>query len=126
MMESDTEDRLSGRLVDAADSVEAVLDEQRALDPVVLGDSSAGVRAHQNKKGFRSPSLVALIRERLEQHPHFRGRASLFQVELLEETIVLSGCLPSYYLKQLMQEAIRPLLGLVGIDNRVLVMGAIP
>lgn len=126
MMESDTEGRLSGRLVDTADSVEGGLDEQRALDPVVLGDSSAGVRAHQHKKGFRSPSLVALIRERLEQHPHFRGRASLLQIELFEGTIVLSGCLPSYYLKQLLQEAIRPLLGLVGIDNQVLIMGATP
>lgn len=125
-MESDKENRSSGRLGDVTDNVETVLDEQRTLDPVVSGDSSAGVRPHQNKKGLRSPSLVSLIRERLERHPHFRGRASLFQVELLEGTIVLSGCLPSYYLKQLMQEAIRPLLGLVGIDNRVLVMGAIP
>lgn len=126
MMASDMENRSSGRLGDAADSVGATFDEERTLDPMVLGDSSAGVEAYQNKKDSRSTSLVSLIRERLERHPHFRGRASLFQIELLEGTIVLSGCLPSYYLKQLLQEAIRPLLGLVGIENRVLIMGITP
>ena len=66
--------------------------------------------------------LVSLVRAGLEQHPCFRGRASLLVIELVDQTIVLSGRLPSYYLKQLLQEAIRGVPGVVGIDNHVLVM----
>lgn len=66
--------------------------------------------------------LVSLVRAGLELHPHFRGRASLLVIELVDQTIVLSGRLPSYYLKQLLQEAIRGVPGVVAIDNHVLVM----
>lgn len=65
---------------------------------------------------------VSLIRERLERHPHFRGRSTLLEIELIEETIVLSGCLPTYYLKQLLQEVIRLTPAVTTIDNRVTVM----
>lgn len=80
------------------------------------------IGAGQNNTELPGAALVLSIRERLEQHPHFRGRTSLLQIELIEGTIVLSGRLPSHYLKQLLQEAIRPMLGVVDIDNRVLVM----
>jgi hypothetical protein len=63
--------------------------------------------------------LVLLVRDRLEQHSHFRGRASLFTIELVGETIVVTGRLPSYYLKQLLQEVIRTTPGVVNVDNRV-------
>ena len=69
-----------------------------------------------------APGLVSLVRAGLELHPHFRGRASLLAIGLVDQTIVLSGLLPSYYLKQLLQEAIRGVPGVVEIDNHVLVM----
>ena len=74
-------------------------------------------------RGTDSPGtgLVSSIRERLEGHPHFRGRASLLEIALVEGTVVLSGCLPSHYLKQLLQEAIRGIPGVVRIDNQVYV-----
>ena len=68
-----------------------------------------------------STGLVSRARERLEQHPHFRGRAFLFTIELIEETIVLSGRLPSHYLKQLLQEALKAVPGVANIDNQVVV-----
>jgi hypothetical protein len=40
-------------------------------------------------------------------------------IEVVEETIVLSGRLPSHYLKQLLQEAIKVIPGVVDIDNQV-------
>jgi hypothetical protein len=64
-------------------------------------------------------SKVSRIRERLEDHPHFRGRTHLLQVEAIGRSIVVSGRLPSYYLKQLLQEAIKAIPGVVHIDNRV-------
>jgi len=84
----------------------------------------SGVAEGTHSHGTDSPikGLALLVRERLEQHPHFRGRASLLAIELTEETIVLSGRVPSHYLKQLLQEAIRRMPGVVGIDNQVDVM----
>jgi hypothetical protein len=37
------------------------------------------------------------------------------------DTLVLSGCLPSHYLKQLLQEALKALPGVANIDNQVVV-----
>jgi hypothetical protein len=65
-----------------------------------------------------TPILLS-IRKRLAIHPHFRGRASLLSIELVAETIVLSGRLPSYYLKQLLAEAIREVPGVVNIEDHV-------
>ena len=48
--------------------------------------------------------MVSLIRERLEEHPHFRGRTCLLQIESVGTSVVVSGRLPTYYLKQLLQE----------------------
>jgi hypothetical protein len=66
--------------------------------------------------------LVLSVRERLELHPHFHGRTFLLAIERVKETIILSGRLPSFYLKQLLQEAVRGVPGVTDIDNRVDVM----
>jgi hypothetical protein len=80
------------------------------------------IGADQNSSDPPGTALVLLIRDRLEQHPHFRGRTTLLNIELIEGVIVLSGRLPSHYLKQLLQEAIRLTPGVVDIENRVFVM----
>ena len=36
--------------------------------------------------------------------------------------LVLRGCLPTYYLKQIAQEAVAPLEGVERIDNRIQVV----
>jgi len=56
---------------------------------------------------------------RLEEHPYFRGRSSAFQLEFSQGKIILSGRVPSFYLKQLLQEALRDIDGVEMIDNRV-------
>jgi hypothetical protein len=122
MVELDSEDRLSGRLEEAMDGVASNFDSESAGDPIVPIDSIEVVVGGQNGTNLPKTEIVLLIRERLEQHPQFRGRASLLQIALVEETIVLSGCLPSHYLKQLLQEAIRLIPDVGDIDNRVSVM----
>lgn len=57
---------------------------------------------------------VALI----DQHPHFRGRSQFVGIKLVDGTLVLSGQLPSFYLKQLAQEALKALDN-VRIDNQI-------
>ena len=53
--------------------------------------------------------IVSLARQTLESHPHFHHRSQLIRVEWVEQNLVLSGRVPSFYLKQLAQEAMRGL-----------------
>ncbi|MGO8744546.1 MAG: BON domain-containing protein [Thermoguttaceae bacterium] len=62
---------------------------------------------------------MSRIREQLEDHPHFRGRTHLLQIEATGGSIVVSGRLPTYYLKQLLQEVIKAIPDVAGVDNCV-------
>ena len=44
------------------------------------------------------------------------------KVEETEQEIVLAGTLPTYFLKQLAQETVRPLLGRRRLSNRIVVV----
>jgi hypothetical protein len=122
MIEFDRENRLCDQLGKATDGLGTKLGDGLIGDPKVHPDPSQVVGTAQSNADSPITASVFSIRERLEQHPHFRGRASLVQIELVEGIIVLSGRLPSYYLKQLLQEALRLMPGVVEIDNRVLIM----
>ena len=65
--------------------------------------------------------IVSLVRERLDKHPHFRGRTHLIQIRSNGDSLVLSGRVPTYYLKQLLQEAVKLVPDIGNIDNRVAV-----
>ena len=65
---------------------------------------------------------LSRIRDRLESHAHFRGRAHLFRLDVLGDSIVVSGKVPTFYLKQLLQEAIRAMPDVPRVENRVDVM----
>jgi hypothetical protein len=58
----------------------------------------------------------------LDAHPHFRGRTNTIRIECRHDTLILTGRLPSFYLKQLLQEALRGVDGVGKIDNRVAVI----
>jgi hypothetical protein len=64
-------------------------------------------------------SKVSRIRERLDSHPHFRGRTHLLQIEAISGSVVVSGRVPTYHLKQLLQEVIKAIPDVAHIDNRV-------
>lgn len=82
--------------------------------------SSPPVEAEAHNDFAQSPgSLLSLVRERLDQDPRFHGRSSLLQIELLDGVVIVSGRFPSFYLKQLLQEAIRRIPGVTGVDNHV-------
>ena len=63
--------------------------------------------------------VVSLIRERLDVHPHFRGRAHLIRIKSSGGSLVLSGRVSTYYLKQLLQEVVKLVPDIGNIDNRV-------
>jgi hypothetical protein len=68
-----------------------------------------------------SPELANRARNTLEQHAQFRGRASRFAFALCGDVLVVRGTVPTYYLKQLLQSALKDLNGVRQIDNRVVV-----
>jgi osmotically-inducible protein OsmY len=68
--------------------------------------------------------LSGAARNHLEAHPHFRGR--LTDVVIMHEgkTVTLRGRLPSFYLKQLVQEAVRHVPGVQRVRNMIDVVSA--
>ncbi len=66
-----------------------------------------------------SPNLVELARQQLEQHPHFCGRSRVLSIQERDEILFVSGCSPSFYLKQMVQETLLNLPGVQGVKNEV-------
>lgn len=70
-----------------------------------------------------APQSVELqVMRLLDDHPVFRGRVETIEAAYCAGKLVLSGRLPSFYLKQLLQEAVRHVDGIQMIDNRVVVV----
>jgi hypothetical protein len=63
--------------------------------------------------------LAKLAKQHLEGHPHFRGRLIDLRIENRGKTLFLSGRLPTFYLKQLVQEAVRHLPGVQHVRNEI-------
>jgi hypothetical protein len=57
-------------------------------------------------------------RELLSRHPHFCGRVDGFKFEWNDDILIVKGTVPTYYLKQLLQSALKELED-VRIDDRV-------
>lgn len=64
-------------------------------------------------------NLSTLARDYLEHHPHFRGRLNDVSIDHEGRTLILSGRLPSFYLKQLLQEAVRHVPGVRTVRNQI-------
>ncbi len=75
----------------------------------------------QPKESDVSRQIELRAAEALECHPCFRGRGRWIQCRCLNRCLQLSGKLPSFYLKQLVQEVLRDLDGVDCIDNRIVV-----
>lgn len=63
--------------------------------------------------------LGIVAQQYLESHPHFRGRTSGVSIACDDRDLVLTGRLPTFYLKQLVQEAVRHVPGVRNIYNRI-------
>jgi hypothetical protein len=67
-------------------------------------------------------NLIESARQHLERHPHFRGRVDALSIDQSGKTLYLSGRLPSFYLKQLVQEIVRRLPGVHRVRNDIAVI----
>jgi hypothetical protein len=79
------------------------------------------IRLHSDsgriKRDEHGKSLGARAEERLRRHPHHALRRVICEVE--SGALVLRGRLPSWYLKQLAQEAVADLEGVDRLENRI-------
>ncbi|MFV2070844.1 MAG: BON domain-containing protein [Pirellulales bacterium] len=64
-------------------------------------------------------AVEAIAARILAQHPLFCGRTAIIDVEYRQGTLTISGRVPSFYLKQVVQELFRQLDGVERVDNRV-------
>jgi hypothetical protein len=74
---------------------------------------------HRTTPRHEQPRLTDLARRKLEQHPHFHGHTNDVHIAQRGTTLCLTGRLPSFYLKQLVQEALLRLPGVREIDNGI-------
>jgi hypothetical protein len=63
--------------------------------------------------------LSIIARQYLESHPHFRGRATGVSIAQKGSDLFVTGRLPSFYLKQLVQEALRHVPGVQYVYNQI-------
>jgi hypothetical protein len=66
--------------------------------------------------------IVQQAHAMLAAHIHFRGRAGRFQFDFREDVLVVRGTVPTYYLKQVLQNALMDVEGVCLIDNQVAVI----
>jgi hypothetical protein len=74
---------------------------------------------------LKGDSQVALhARDVIARHAHFRGRADQFEFECCKSVLIIRGQVPTFYLKQLLQDALKRVDGIRRIENRVEVTNA--
>lgn len=76
--------------------------------------------AKDNAGGQESNSeLIRHTRQMLAQHSQLRRLEASFQFIELDETLIVRGDVPSFYLKQMIQTVLRDLEGVRRVDNQV-------
>lgn len=64
-------------------------------------------------------TVEELAQQLLAKQPHFHGLAGKFEFEHCHEVLIVRGCVPSFYLKQVLQTVLKEVEGVARVDNRV-------
>ena len=72
-----------------------------------------------DSESHSAQGIKSRVRRVVDQHPHFRGRTETIHVQEHEGKLVLTGKLPSFYLKQLLQDAVCTVDGISRVENRI-------
>jgi hypothetical protein len=60
----------------------------------------------------------------LDSHAHFRGCAARFDFACREDTLIVRGAVPTFYLKQVLQSVLKDVEGVSIVENQVQVSSA--
>jgi hypothetical protein len=89
----------------------------------VLRGAAVSTARHDIDAGFGNGAVSReeIARRFLASHVHFHGRADNFTFEFNEHSGVLTvqGVVPTYYLKQLVQNVLKKLHGVTRVDNQI-------
>ena len=69
-----------------------------------------------------SNELLTKVRAVLQENSHLRSQQSHLTIEQSGKTIILEGRLPSFHLKQVLQEEVRKIPGVEMVVNRTVVV----
>jgi len=64
-------------------------------------------------------SVKACVERTLAEHPLFCGRMGTINLDYHQGILTISGRVPSFYLKQVVQEIVRHLDGVERVDNQI-------
>jgi osmotically-inducible protein OsmY len=67
----------------------------------------------------RTGQILAEVRARLNDSPHFRSHSREVSLRFADGVLTLHGCVPSFYLKQVLQSLLADVEGVEWIDNQV-------
>jgi osmotically-inducible protein OsmY len=73
----------------------------------------------KRKRSTQSVSTKRRAREAIELHSHFRGRIDSFQFEHRGGVLTVRGRVPSFYLRQVLERALKRVDGVRSVDNQV-------
>lgn len=65
--------------------------------------------------------IATRAKEMVSAQPHFRGTSYPISFESIDDVLVVSGRLPSFHLKQVLQSALGGLEGITRVVNQVVV-----
>jgi hypothetical protein len=71
-----------------------------------------------------SGDVLQRVRGKLSQSCHFTRHWREIECDYREGILILRGCVPTFYLKQVLQSILKDLPGVQRIDNRVDVVSA--
>jgi hypothetical protein len=66
-----------------------------------------------------SSQVAMRARDVISRQAYFTGRAHRFEFEYSKNVLVIRGRVPIFYLKQLLQDALKQIEGVRRLDNRV-------
>lgn len=78
-----------------------------------------GVSAQRQRPERTEVNVAHRAHDLLAGHAHFRGRAHGFSFTQQGDVLYVTGRVPTYYLKQMLQTALRNLDGVARIENHV-------
>ena len=74
-------------------------------------------KEHRPQQGVNE--VIHRAQAKLEEHAVFRGRTEQIEMDEQDGTLVLRGTVPTFYVKQVLQTALRNIEGVTEIKNRV-------
>jgi hypothetical protein len=74
---------------------------------------------HKRAPATARIKVTDLVRQALDRHPHFRGRVDGFQFEHREGVLTVRGCVPTFYLRQLLERVLKRVDEVQRINNQV-------